>query len=354
MLYGQSSAEGRTTSGHSEFRDPAQDRAWAQAFLNDFEAADDEDGQRQVLTDYGQELTDPVRQDRLRENLFGRLHRRAEIEEMDPREHMTRLAAVDRARFGTGGAKRSSDGYPFVHEIAPRPGGGLSDNEPHGPGAALAPVLLGIIAATLGRGTVPHGNSAGRMVPGPKPEQLPGFPSEDGIGSEPFSTPMPDRREPPVNPGGSAGAKPVDDDNRTVSPDQSGEWGSPYYQSVHVNTASGRIIDLEIVTTDRAKEQLETFLANIGKTGGLENSLRDFNKIRSAYGLPESAVTQDGQDKRLFTAPDGTKVLWRIYSTKEQGKTVEIHLHFPNYKKGTKVDTKAGDELPKMKIRYGM
>ena len=165
MLYGQTSAEGRTTSGHSEFRDQAQDRAWAQAFLNDFEAADDEDGQRQVFTDYGQELTDPVRQDRLRENLVGRLHRRAEIEEMDPREYMTRLAAVDRARFGTGGAKRSSDGYPFVHEIAPGPGGGLSDNEPHGPGAALAPVLLGIIAATLGRGTVPHGNSAGRMVP---------------------------------------------------------------------------------------------------------------------------------------------------------------------------------------------
>jgi hypothetical protein len=61
MLYGQSSAEGRTTSGLSAFRDPAEERAWAQTFLNDFEAADDADGQRLVLTDYGQELTDEER-----------------------------------------------------------------------------------------------------------------------------------------------------------------------------------------------------------------------------------------------------------------------------------------------------
>lgn len=110
MLYGQSSAEGRGIPGRAAFRDPVEDRTWAQDFLNDFEAAEDEDGQRQVLADYGHELTDPVHQDALRENLVGRLHRTAELEKMDPGEYMDRLSVLDSAPFGSKAAGRGATG----------------------------------------------------------------------------------------------------------------------------------------------------------------------------------------------------------------------------------------------------
>lgn len=162
MLYGHSSTERRTLSGFSAYRDPVEDSAWAQAFLNDFEAVEDEDGQRQVLTDYGHELTDPVRQDALRENLVGRLHRRAEIEKMDAREYMDRLSVLDSAPFGS---KAHRQRRPGEYRVA---------------NAALLLGLMGsagIAGAPLWApvpGRIP--GSLGRMTPPPVFGPYPGFP----------------------------------------------------------------------------------------------------------------------------------------------------------------------------------
>ncbi len=370
MLYGQSSTEGRAMSGRAAFGDPAEDRDWAQAFLNDFEAAEDEDGQRQVLADYGHELTDPVHQDALRENLVGRLHRTAELEKMDPGEYMDRLSVLDSAPFGSKAGGQGRHGESRVASAA------LLLGLMGSAGIAGAPLRMPV------PGRVP--GPLGRMAPPPVFGPYPGFPADRQTKPDPYVTPMPDHREPPVLPGGGIGAKPVDGDNRTVLPDQSGEWGPNYFQSVDFRTRSGIDVSVWCSISDRSTQQLKNFmgeiaddrlvrevaglirnatvdtksvkpdsLVNVTKSGGENTSLEDFDKLRSAAGVAESAVTHPDPGMLKFTTPDGTEVMWRSKSTR-QGKTVEIHIHNPASRTVENGPGRAaGDKLPTMKLRYG-
>lgn len=144
----------------------------------------------------------------------------------------------------------------------------------------------------------------GRMAPPPAFGPYPGFPADRQTKPDPYVTPMPDHREPPVLPGGGIGVKPDS-------------------------------------------------LVNVTKSGGEKTSLEDFDKLRSAAGVAESAVTHPDPGMLKFTTPDGTEVMWRSKSTR-QGKTVEIHIHNPASRTVENGPGRAaGDKLPTMKLRYG-
>lgn len=176
----------------------------------------------------------------------------------------------------------------------------------------------------------------------------------------------------------------MDDDNRTALPDQSGEWGPTYFQSVDFRTRSGIDVSVWCSISDRSTQQLKNFmgeiaddrlvrevaglirnatvdtrsvtpdsLVNVTKSGGEKTSLEDFDKLRSAVGVAESAVTHPYPGMIKFTTPDGTEVMWRSESS-QQGKTVEIHIHKPATRAVEKgAGTKAKSKKPTMKLRYG-
>jgi hypothetical protein len=360
MLYGKTAAGARTSSGHSAFRDPADDRAWAQAFLNDFEAADDEDGQRQVLTDYGQELTDPHRQDALRENLVGRLHRKADLEKMDAGEYMDRLSALDSAPFGSRGAGQRQPGETKV---------------------ANAALLLGLmgqagIAGAPLRMPVPGRVPApmGRMTPPPVFGPYPGFPADKQVKPDPFVLPIPDRREPSVLPGGGNGVKPVEEDNRTVLPDQSDEWERKTWLSI--DATPDRTV--RIYGTDNDKDRLKDYfdktrtdeernaiadtinghtvfmepgtrknIVNVNKSGWILQSESDFAKIRRDLGVPESEVKSILEGGERFIAPSGTTYTRLIHKNGEERPKVEIIIRSKD--DGTNY---SDFEKPVLKIKY--
>lgn len=337
MLYGQTSSEGRAMPGRAAYRDPAEDRAWAQAFLNDFEAAEDDDGQRQVLADYGHELSDPVRQDALRENLVGRLHRKAALEKIDSRDYMDRLAVLDSTPFGSRAGKQARDGETRVANA------GLLLGLMGQAGIAGAPLRMPV------PGRVPA--PMGRMAPPPVFGPYPGFPADKQVRPDPFVLPVPDYREPPVLPGGGIGAKPVDEDNRTVLPDQSDEWerktwfsidatpdrsvrlfGSDsdkeklkdYFDKTRTDEERNAIADAINGHTVYMKSRTRPNIVNVNKSGWILQSETDFAKLRRDLGVPESEVREVKAGGERFTAPSGTTYSRLIYKNGKERPKVEI------------------------------
>lgn len=95
MSYAQGPAERARMPAPQPMRLPEEDRSWAQDFLNQWEAADDADGQRQVFADYSGDFPDSRRRRALGELVVERLSRKAETERMNPVEQMDRMAKID-------------------------------------------------------------------------------------------------------------------------------------------------------------------------------------------------------------------------------------------------------------------
>ncbi|MEQ8711194.1 MAG: hypothetical protein RIC36_19600 [Rhodospirillales bacterium] len=392
MAYAQGSAERVRASAPQPMRLPEEDRSWAQDFLNQWESADDADGQRQVFADYSGDFPDSRRRKALGELVVERLARKAEIERMNPVEQIDRMAKIDSSPLMTGadddwsGASGPADSgnkniRPGERQVAALP---LAAGAAAGWEALLGALTLGGIltyeAQKSRRGDAPEGHpSAGRISPARPPAQIPPFPAGGAIDASPSVTPVPDRQETPLLPGGGPVVPAEPSPFPTPLQDE-----VPYYSSVEIVTKSGRKYSLRDFSSERAKDKLRKFLeelpgeeladalvdilddqivntesggktfANVVKSGGEKKSLEDFHRLREAYGLSEADVKpvadKNISEMKKFRAPDGTEIMWRRRSDNEKGKTVEIHVKFPKSRQGEEVKSK---HFPSMKIRYG-
>lgn len=389
MSYAQGPAERARMPAPQPMRLPEEDRSWAQDFLNQWEAADDADGQRQVFADYSGDFPDSRRRRALGELVVERLSRKAETERMNPVEQMDRMAKIDSSPLMTAADDDWSvmPGPANPGDTTPRPGEVQMAALPLGAVAGWE-ALLG--ALTLGGilthetqkspgGEAPGENqSAGRMAPARPPAQIPPFPAGGAVDAGPSVTPVPDRQETPVLPGGGPV---VPAEPSPFPPPLLDEV--PYYSSVEIVTKSGRKYSLRDFSNERSKDQLRNFLGelpgeeladalvdilddqmvdtdeggdtfvHVVKSGGERKSLEDFHWLREAYGLSEADVKpvtgKDIREMKKFRAPDGTEIMWRRRSS--QGKTVELHVKFPKSLNGERIAK--GAREPRMKIRYG-
>tara|TARA_R110002110_G_scaffold292979_2_gene506985 strand:+ start:590 stop:1771 length:1182 start_codon:yes stop_codon:yes gene_type:complete len=392
MAYAQGSAEHARMPAPQPMRLPEEDRSWAQNFLNQWESADDADGQRQVYADYSNDFPDSRRRKALGNLVIERLTRKAEIERMNPIEQLDRMAQIESSPLVTG----TEDNWPAMPGPADRQGNRTGPGEVQVAAWPLAAAGAGGLDALLGAltlggiityeaqksqsgKTAAENPSEGRITPARPPAQIPPFPAGGAVDAGPSVTPLPDRQETPVLPGGGPV---VPTEPSPFPPPMLGEV--PYYTRIEIVTKSGKKYSLRSFGGERAQEKLQNFLeeipgdeladalvdilddqkvdttsggeafANVVKSGGEKKSLEDFHRLREAYGLSKADVKpvarRDIDEMKKFQAPDGTEIMWRRVSDNNKGKTVELHVKFPKSLQGQKVE---GKKFPRMKIRYG-